>query len=79
MNRWLTVAVLVLLVLVGAMGLHNQMVASTSSPVPPTPWLAASTSSPVPPTPWLAASTSSPVPPTPWRSTSSPVPPTPWN
>ncbi len=69
MNRWLAVAAVVLLVLVGAMGLRNLLVnpavASTTSPVPPTPWAVASTTSPVPPTPWM--STTSPVPPTPWK------------
>ncbi len=69
MLKWLTVVVLVLLVLVGAMGLRNlavqanPAVASTGGPVPPTPWMSASTGGPVPPTPW---STGGPVPPTPW-------------
>lgn len=55
MNRWLTVAVLVLLVLTGAMGLkalsgERSLMAVTSAPVPITPW--AVTSAPVPITPW---------------------------
>jgi len=62
MSKWLVVTVLAMMVLASAVGLKGITVASTSSPVPPTPW--ASTSSPVPPTPWM--STSSPVPPTPW-------------
>ncbi len=61
MNRWLTVVLLVLLVLVAAMGLRNAtlsanpnagpvMVAEGGGPVPPTPWKEGG--GPVPPTPW---------------------------
>ena len=70
MQKWLTVVVLVLLVLVGAMGLQrlaghsNPAVANGGSPVPPTPWMVANGGSPVPPTPWMNGG--SPVPPTPW-------------
>jgi hypothetical protein len=90
MNRWLTVILLVLVVLVGAMGLRNLVVhaqpavangmsspvlmAGTSAPVPPDPW--SGTSAPVPPDPW--SGTSAPVPPDPWNGTSAPVPPDPW-
>jgi len=70
MQKWLTVVLLAMLVLAGAMGLRNLdtpragpvMVASGSAPVPPTPWM--SGSAPVPPTPWMSGS--APVPPTPW-------------
>ena len=59
MNKWLMIAVLVLFVLVSAIGLRNATasqqkltVASTSQPMPPTPYLVASTSLPMPPTPY---------------------------
>ena len=78
MNRWLTVFVLVLVVLVGAMGLRNLVVNAqpaaangTASPV-----LMAGTSAPVPPDAW--SGTSAPVPPDAWSGTSAPVPPDPW-
>ncbi len=70
MNRWLTVVVLVLLVLAGAMGIRNLVtqsqpaVAGGTAPVPPTPWLIAGGTAPVPPTPWFGGT--APVPPTPW-------------
>lgn len=66
-NRWITLTVLVLLVLVGAMQLRNTVVAGTAAPVPPTPWMVAGTAAPVPPTPWMVAGTAAPVPPTPWN------------
>jgi hypothetical protein len=73
-NRWLAVAVLVLLVLVSAVVLKNTVnTVSANGPVPPTPWMLAN--GPVPPTPWVAKN--GPVPPTPWKN--GPVPPTPWN
>jgi hypothetical protein len=76
MNRWLVLAVLVLLVLAGAMATRSiVVVAGTSAPVPPGPWFAG-TSAPVPPGPWMG--TSAPVPPGPWMGTSAPVPPGPW-
>jgi hypothetical protein len=75
MNRWLVLAVLVLLVLAGAMATRSIVVAGTSAPVPPGPWFAG-TSAPVPPGPWMG--TSAPVPPGPWMGTSAPVPPGPW-
>ncbi len=71
MSKWLVVVVLALLVLTSAMGLkalathQPSVMANTSAPMPPTPWLQANTSAPMPPTPW--ANTSAPMPPTPWR------------
>lgn len=54
MSKWLLVAVLGLLTLTSAIGLKNLVthsrVASTTAPVPDTPW--ASTTCPVPDTPW---------------------------
>ncbi len=75
MSKLLVATVLAMLILASAVGLKGITVASTTAPVPPTPW--ASTTAPVPPTPW--ASTTAPVPPTPWASTTAPVPATPWN
>jgi hypothetical protein len=71
-NRWLSVAVLVLLVLVSAVVLRSTLDKSVSAngPQPPTPWLMAN--GPQPPTPWL----NGPQPPTPWKN--GPQPPTPW-
>ena len=71
MEKWTKIIALVLLVLAVAMAIGHvaqtgTVMANTSSPVPPTPWLIANTSSPVPPTPWAVQNTSSPVPPTPW-------------
>jgi hypothetical protein len=68
--KWLTLVVLVLLVLAGAMGIRNLVVngqaavAGGSAPVPPSPWLMAGGSAPVPPSPWFGGS--APVPPSPW-------------
>jgi len=57
MNKWLMMVVLVLLVLASAVGLRNltanQMVASTSAPMPVTPYMVASTSAPMPVTPYM--------------------------
>lgn len=71
-NRWLTVAVLVLLVLVSAVVLRGAFANSVSAngPTPPTPWMMAN--GPTPPTPWA----NGPTPPTPWKN--GPTPPTPW-
>jgi len=70
MSRWLVVAVLVLLVLTGGLGLealltHSQL-ANTGAPMPDTPWLTANTGAPMPDTPWLMANTGAPMPDTPW-------------
>ena len=58
MNKWLTVVVLVMLVLAGAMGLRNAttakaaavVMANGGAPVPPVPWM--NGGAPVPPVPW---------------------------
>lgn len=73
MNRWLTVVVVALLVLVGAMGLKTAVVADSSD----APIVTANGHGPVPPTPWKNGH--GPVPPTPWKNGHGPVPPTPWN
>jgi hypothetical protein len=79
MNRWLTVGILVLLVLVGAMGLRNVVVNAQPAVANGgmNPVIMAGTTSPVPPDPW--SGTTSPVPPDPWSGTTSPVPPDPWS
>ncbi len=71
MCKWLTVVVLVLLVLAGAMGLRNLATAHAG------PVMVANGAGPVPPTPWMNGA--GPVPPTPWMNGAGPVPPTPWN
>jgi len=71
MKKWTTLVLVVMLVLVGAMGLRNLMLAHAGQ----APVVVANGSAPVPPTPWNG---SAPVPPTPWNG-SAPVPPTPWN
>jgi len=61
MNKWLMMVVLVLLVLASAVGLRNltanqtatQRVASTTLPMPVTPYLTASTTLPMPVTPYM--------------------------
>ena len=82
MNKWLTVVVLVMLVLAGAMGLRNLVanaapvvVANGGGPVPPAPWM--NGGGPVPPAPWMNGG--GPVPPAPWMNGGGPVPPAPWN
>jgi len=81
MSRRLLLFLLVMLVLAGAMGLRNLVVANGPTtlahgggPVPPTPWMHGG--GPVPPTPWMHGG--GPVPPTPWMHGGGPVPPTPW-
>lgn len=76
MNRWLTVGVLVLLVLVGAMGLRNMVVnaqpsmaSSGSNPV-----ILAGTTAPVPPEP---PAFTAPMPNGTLSGTTAPVPPEP--
>ncbi len=71
MSRKLTVVLLVLMILVGAMGLKTVVTAQDNGAV-----IMANGSAPVPPTPWKNGS--APVPPTPWKNGSAPVPPTPW-
>lgn len=76
MNRWQTVAVLVLLVLVGAMGLRNVVLnAQPAMAVGGTnPVILAGTSAPVPPEPPVFTA---PMPSQPLNGTSAPVPPEP--
>ena len=82
MNRWVTVVVLVMLVLAGAMGLRNLatakapavLTANGSGPIPPSPWM--NGSGPIPPSPWMNGS--GPIPPSPWMNGSGPIPPSPW-
>jgi hypothetical protein len=80
MQKWLSVVVLTLAVMVAAMGVRNMTVSASSSdaqvalvawggsPLPQTPWLKASWGgSPLPQTPWIKAKWGgSPLPQTPW-------------
>ncbi|HEX7696634.1 MAG TPA: hypothetical protein VF394_04520 [Candidatus Acidoferrum sp.] len=71
MSRKLTVVLLAMLVLVGAMSLKTVVVAHGDGSV-----IMANGSAPLPPTPWKNGS--APLPPTPWKNGSAPLPPTPW-
>jgi len=71
MRKWMTMVLVVMLVLVGAMGLRNLMVANAGH----SPVLMANGGAPLPPTPWNGGA---PLPPTPWNG-GAPLPPTPWN
>jgi len=71
MSRKLTVVLLAMMILVGAMSLKTVVAAQDNGAV-----IMANGSAPVPPTPWKNGS--APVPPTPWKNGSAPVPPTPW-
>jgi hypothetical protein len=71
MSRKLTVVLLAMMILVGAMSLKTVVNAHDNGAV-----IMANGSAPVPPTPWKNGS--APVPPTPWKNGSAPVPPTPW-
>jgi hypothetical protein len=71
MSRKLTVILLAMLVLVGAMSLKTVVVAHGDGSV-----VMANGSAPLPPTPWKNGS--APLPPTPWKNGSAPLPPTPW-
>jgi hypothetical protein len=75
MNRWLTVGILVLLVLVGAMGLRNVVVNAQPAMANggTNPVMMAGTTAPVPPEP--LSGTTAPVPPEPLSGTTAPVPP----
>jgi len=72
MSKWLSVVVLVMLILVGAMGLRGIVMSRSQAPV-----LLAVAGGPVPPSPWHVAG--GPVPPSPWRVAGGPVPPSPWS
>ena len=71
MSRKLTVILLVMLVLVGAMSLKTVVATHDDGSV-----ITANGGGPVPPTPWKNGG--GPVPPTPWKNGGGPVPPTPW-
>jgi len=71
MSRRLTVLLLAMLVLVGAMSLKTVVVTHGDGSV-----ITANGGAPVPPTPWKNGG--APVPPTPWKNGGAPVPPTPW-
>jgi hypothetical protein len=74
MSRKLTVILLVMLVLVGAMSLKTAVATHGDGPV----MMANGGGGPVPPTPWKNGG-GGPVPPTPWKNGGGgPVPPTPW-
>ena len=72
MCKWLTVVVLVLLVLAGAMGLRNLVTAKASGPV-----VLANGAGPIPPSPWMNGA--GPIPPSPWSNGAGPIPPSPWS
>jgi hypothetical protein len=71
MSRKLTVILLVMLVLVGAMSLKTVVTTHGDGSA-----VMANSGGPVPPTPWK--NSGGPVPPTPWKNSGGPVPPTPW-
>jgi hypothetical protein len=71
MSRKLTVILLVLLILTGAMGLKTIVTSHANGTV-----LMANGSAPVPPSPFRNGS--APVPPSPFRNGSAPVPPSPF-
>ena len=71
MSRKLTVVLLAMLILVGAMSLKTVVTAHDNGTV-----IMANGGAPVPPTPWKNGG--APVPPTPWKNGGAPVPPTPW-
>ena len=71
MSRKLTVILLAMLVLVGAMSLKTAVVAHGDGSV-----IMANGGGPLPPTPWKNGG--GPLPPTPWKNGGGPLPPTPW-
>lgn len=71
MSRKLSVVLLVMLVLVGAMSLKTVAVTHGDGSL-----MMANGGAPVPPTPWKNGG--APVPPTPWKNGGAPAPPTPW-
>ena len=80
MNRRLLLFLIVLLVLSGAMGLRNLVVANGpemahgGGPIPPSPWMHGG--GPIPPSPWMHGG--GPIPPSPWMHGGGPIPPSPW-
>lgn len=71
MSRKLTVVLLAMLVLVGAMSLKTVAVTHGDGSV-----MMANGGAPPPPTPWKNGG--APPPPTPWKNGGAPPPPTPW-
>jgi len=71
MSRKLTVVLLAMLVLVGAMSLKTVAVTHGDGSV-----IMANGGAPAPPTPWKNGG--APAPPTPWKNGGAPAPPTPW-
>src|SRR5258707_1458600 len=71
MSRKLTVVLLAMLVLVGAMSLKTVVVTHGDGSV-----IMANGGAPQPPTPWKNGG--APQPPTPWKNGGGPQPPTPW-
>jgi len=71
MSRKLTILLLAMLVLVGAMGLKTVVMAHSDGAV-----MMANGGAPVPPVPWKNGG--APVPPVPWKNGGAPVPPVPW-
>jgi hypothetical protein len=71
MSRKLTVILLVMVILTGAMGLKAVVTSHSNGTV-----MIAAGGGPVPPSPWKAGG--GPVPPSPWKAGGGPVPPSPW-
>jgi hypothetical protein len=71
MSRKLTVVLLAMLVLVGAMSLKTVATTHGAGSV-----IMANGGAPQPPTPWKNGG--APQPPTPWKNGGAPQPPTPW-
>lgn len=71
MSRRLTVLLLAMLVLVGALSLKTVATTHTDGAV-----IVAVGGAPLPPTPWKVGG--APLPPTPWKVGGAPLPPTPW-
>jgi len=71
MSRKLTVILLVLLILTGAMGLKTLVTTHADGAV-----MMANGAAPAPPSPWKNGA--APAPPSPWKNGAAPAPPSPW-
>lgn len=71
MSRKLTVILLVMLILTGAMGLKTIVTSHADGTV-----MTANAAGPAPPVPWKNAA--GPAPPVPWKNAAGPAPPVPW-
>jgi hypothetical protein len=71
MSRKLTVILLVLLILTGAMGLKTIVTSHADGAV-----IMANGGAPAPPSPWKNGG--APAPPSPWKNGGAPAPPSPW-